>query len=81
MSLEKVFLTDNLNSEFCCEFTSHSCVSTCFFNPLSEFQKIYDRLSIHSKEIGESFYQTRMEKIVKDLEERGNAICCWCLSK
>ncbi|CAH2009170.1 unnamed protein product [Acanthoscelides obtectus] len=36
-----------------------------------EFQKIYDRLDITLKERGESFYQTRTEKIVKELEEAG----------
>lgn len=36
-----------------------------------EFQKIYTRLDITSKEIGESFYQTRMEKLVKELEQKG----------
>lgn len=37
----------------------------------SEFQKIYDRLNIKLTEKGESFYQTRMETLVKDLEARG----------
>ncbi|KAK6624534.1 hypothetical protein RUM44_011393 [Polyplax serrata] len=36
-----------------------------------EFQKIYDRLNIKLTEKGESFYQTRMETLVKDLEARG----------
>lgn len=36
-----------------------------------EFQKVYDRLDITLTERGESFYQSRMEKIVKELEERG----------
>ncbi|XP_048524784.1 arginine--tRNA ligase, cytoplasmic isoform X2 [Dendroctonus ponderosae] len=36
-----------------------------------EFQKIYDRLEISVVERGESFYQTRMEKIVKDLQLAG----------
>ncbi|KAJ8953070.1 hypothetical protein NQ318_013412 [Aromia moschata] len=34
-------------------------------------KKIYDRLDISLIERGESFYQTHMEKIVKELEERG----------
>lgn len=36
-----------------------------------EFQKIYDRLDIKIVERGESFYQSRMEKIVKKLGELG----------
>ncbi|ENN82904.1 hypothetical protein YQE_00732, partial [Dendroctonus ponderosae] len=36
-----------------------------------EFEKIYDRLEISVVERGESFYQTRMEKIVKDLQLAG----------
>nr|CAH7730322.1 unnamed protein product [Callosobruchus chinensis] len=36
-----------------------------------EFQKIYDRLDITLIERGESFYQKRTEKIVKELEEAG----------
>lgn len=36
-----------------------------------EFQKIYDCLEIKLTERGESFYQTRMEAIVKELEEKG----------
>lgn len=36
-----------------------------------EFQKIYDCLDIKLIERGESFYQTRMEAIVKDLEQKG----------
>lgn len=36
-----------------------------------EFQKIYDRLDIVLQERGESFYQSRMEAIVKELEEKG----------
>ncbi|XP_034251307.1 arginine--tRNA ligase, cytoplasmic [Thrips palmi] len=36
-----------------------------------EFQKIYDRLDLTSTEIGESFYQSRMEQVVKELEEKG----------
>lgn len=36
-----------------------------------EFQKIYDRLDIKLTEKGESFYQTRMEKIVEDLQKAG----------
>ncbi|CAG9762915.1 unnamed protein product [Ceutorhynchus assimilis] len=36
-----------------------------------EFQKIYDRLDIKVTERGESFYQTRMEKIVKELKAGG----------
>lgn len=42
---------------------------TC--NSSIEFQKIYDRLDISSKEIGESFYQSRMEDVVKELEKKG----------
>lgn len=37
----------------------------------SEFQKVYDRLGIRLTERGESFYQKRMEVLVKELEERG----------
>ncbi|KAG5888383.1 hypothetical protein JTB14_035689 [Gonioctena quinquepunctata] len=36
-----------------------------------DFQKIYDRLDISLVERGESFYQSRMEKIVKELGARG----------
>ncbi|KAL0279634.1 UNVERIFIED_CONTAM: hypothetical protein PYX00_001145 [Menopon gallinae] len=36
-----------------------------------EFQKVYDRLGIKLTEKGESFYQSRMESLVKELEERG----------
>nr|AHF48759.1 cytoplasmic arginyl-tRNA synthetase [Caryedes brasiliensis] len=36
-----------------------------------EFQNIYDRLNITLVERGESFYQSRMERIVKELEEAG----------
>ncbi|CAH1159619.1 unnamed protein product [Phaedon cochleariae] len=36
-----------------------------------EFQRIYDRLDIKLIERGESFYQTRMEAIVKDLQAGG----------
>lgn len=35
----------------------------------NDFQKIYDRLDITLEERGESFYQSRMESIVKDLTE------------
>lgn len=38
---------------------------------LTEFQKIYDRLDITLTERGESFYQSRMEAIVKEFEEKG----------
>lgn len=37
----------------------------------AEFQQIYDRLEIKLIERGESFYQSRMEKIVKELEAEG----------
>lgn len=40
-------------------------------NTFLEFQKIYERLDIKLVERGESFYQTRMEKIVKELEASG----------
>lgn len=36
-----------------------------------EFQKIYKRLNISIIERGESFYQSRMENIVKELENKG----------
>ncbi|KAK9710834.1 tRNA synthetases class I (R) [Popillia japonica] len=36
-----------------------------------EFQKIYDRMDIKITERGESFYQDRMDKIVKELEDNG----------
>lgn len=36
----------------------------------SEFQSIYDRLDIKLVERGESFYQSRMQDIVKELEEK-----------
>jgi len=36
-----------------------------------EFDKVYDRLNIKLTPIGESFYQSRMEDIVKDLKGRG----------
>ncbi|CAH0388165.1 unnamed protein product [Bemisia tabaci] len=36
-----------------------------------EFQKIYDRLDIKLIERGESFYQTRMEKLAKQLKDDG----------
>lgn len=35
-----------------------------------EFQKIYNRLGVTIKEVGESFYQSRMEAVVKFLEEK-----------
>lgn len=35
-----------------------------------EFQKIYDLLDIKLIERGESFYQSRMEKLVKELEQK-----------
>ncbi|XP_025831691.1 arginine--tRNA ligase, cytoplasmic-like [Agrilus planipennis] len=38
---------------------------------LLEFQKIYDRLDIKLTEMGESFYQTHMEDVVKLLENKG----------
>ncbi|XP_049785343.1 arginine--tRNA ligase, cytoplasmic isoform X1 [Schistocerca cancellata] len=36
-----------------------------------EFQKVYDRLEIKLEERGESFYQSRMEAVVKELDEKG----------
>lgn len=36
-----------------------------------EFQEIYDMLDVKLIERGESFYQSRMEKLVKELGERG----------
>lgn len=36
-----------------------------------EFQKIYNRLDVSVIERGESFYQSRMEAIVKELEAKG----------
>lgn len=36
-----------------------------------DFQRIYDRLDVKIIERGESFYQSRMEKIVKELETSG----------
>ncbi|XP_046624224.1 arginine--tRNA ligase, cytoplasmic isoform X2 [Neodiprion virginianus] len=36
-----------------------------------EIQQVYDRLDIKLIERGESFYQSRMEKIVKELEAQG----------
>jgi len=36
-----------------------------------EFQKVYDRLDIRITERGESFYQSRMEGVVKDLAGKG----------
>lgn len=36
-----------------------------------ENQKVFDRLDLTSTEIGESFYQSRMEEIVKELEQKG----------
>ncbi|GLV39941.1 Arginyl-tRNA synthetase [Carabus blaptoides fortunei] len=36
-----------------------------------EFQKVYDRLDVTLIERGESFYQTRMESVVKELETKG----------
>ncbi|CAG9860921.1 unnamed protein product [Phyllotreta striolata] len=37
-----------------------------------EFQKIYDRLDIKLTERGESFYQNRMQLIVKELDDAGH---------
>lgn len=37
----------------------------------NEFQKIYDRLGVQLIERGESFYQSRMEAIVKEFEAKG----------
>lgn len=36
-----------------------------------DFNKIYDRLDVTLTERGESFYQSRMEEVVKELEEKG----------
>lgn len=36
-----------------------------------EFQKIYNRLNINIIERGESFYQSRMESLVEELENKG----------
>lgn len=36
-----------------------------------EFQKIYDRLDIKLTAKGESFYQSRMESVVKELDSKG----------
>ncbi|KAG6451380.1 hypothetical protein O3G_MSEX007104 [Manduca sexta] len=36
-----------------------------------EFQKIYDRLDVKIKDRGESFYQDRMDSVVKMLKEQG----------
>ncbi|CAG4960025.1 unnamed protein product [Parnassius apollo] len=36
-----------------------------------EFQKIYDRLNINIIDRGESFYQSRMDAVVKELKEKG----------
>lgn len=36
-----------------------------------EFQVIYDRLDIKIKERGESFYQSRMESLVKEFQAKG----------
>lgn len=36
-----------------------------------EFQKIYDCLGIHIIERGESFYQDRMDAVVKEFEDKG----------
>merc|ERR1712241_446054 len=36
-----------------------------------EFQKVYDRLDIRIVERGESFYQSRMEQVVADLNKKG----------
>lgn len=36
-----------------------------------EFQKVYNRLDVKIIDRGESFYQSRMESIVKELKERG----------
>ena len=38
---------------------------------IAEFQKIYERLDIKDlKEVGESFYQSRMQEVVKELKEK-----------
>lgn len=40
-----------------------------------DFERIYDRLEIRNLiERGESFYQSRMNAIVKELDERGKMI-------
>lgn len=44
------------------------------FDYCLEFQKIYQRLDIKIIERGESFYQSRMESLVKELEKRGNIL-------
>lgn len=36
-----------------------------------EFQTLYDRLDVRILERGESFYQSYMEKLVRELDERG----------
>lgn len=38
-----------------------------------EFQKIYDRLDIKLKEVGESFYNPMLRGMVDELVERGIA--------
>ena len=38
---------------------------------LREFNKVYDRLDVTLEPYGESFYQSRMEKIVEELEKGG----------
>jgi len=41
------------------------------YNFFLEFQKIYKRLNVSIVERGESFYQSRMENVVKELENKG----------
>lgn len=36
-----------------------------------EFQKVYDRLDINVTERGESFYQSRMDEVIKELDAKG----------
>ncbi|KAF2367198.1 Arginine-tRNA ligase [Trinorchestia longiramus] len=38
---------------------------------MEEFNKVYERLDVRTEPCGESFYQSRMEALVKDLDERG----------
>ena len=51
---------------YCCSITFVVCKP--YF--LSDFEQIYERLDVHLTERGESYYQTRMLAIVKEMEER-----------
>ena len=56
---------------FTCELLAYVVISK-LSNYRKEFQKVYERLNIKGlEERGESFYQDRMDAVVKLLNEKG----------